>query len=92
MTVKICFSTFLQDEIFEVKQRGQRHIIDEFQRVALLHHQVRFEFYSNDTILFQLEPKNLRQRIVQVFGKNTNEKLNLCKSPTDILKVKRIYF
>ena len=70
----------------------QRHIIDEFQRVALVHHQVRFEFYSNDTILFQLEPTKLRQRIVQVFGKNTNEKLVPVQESTDILNVNGFIF
>ena len=63
----------------------QRHIIDEFQRVALVHHQIRFELFSNDAVLFQLESGNLRQRIVQVFGKNTNEKLVPVQESTDIL-------
>ena len=30
----------------------QRHIIDEFQRVALVHHQIRFELFSNDADSF----------------------------------------
>jgi DNA mismatch repair protein MutL len=70
----------------------QRHIIDEFQRVALVHHQIRFELYSNDAIIFQLEPSNLRQRIVQVFGKNTNEKLVPVKESTDILQLNGFIF
>ena len=70
----------------------QRHIIDEFQRVALVHHQIRFELYSNDAIIFQLEPGNLRQRIVQVFGKNTNEKLVPVKESTDILQLNGFIF
>ena len=65
----------------------QRHIIDEFQRVALVHHQIRFELFSNDAVLFQLESGNLRQRIVQVLGKNTNEKLVPVQESTDILKL-----
>jgi len=70
----------------------QRHIIDEFQRIALVHHQIRFELFSNDTILFQLEPSNLRQRIVQVFGKNTNEKLVPAQESTDILQLDGFIF
>ena len=35
----------------------QKHIIDEFQRVALVHHQIRFEMYNNDTILFHRSEK-----------------------------------
>ena len=70
----------------------QRHIIDEFQRVALVHHQIRFELFSNDTVLFQLEPGNLRQRIVQVFGKKTNEKLVPVQESTDILQLNGFVF
>ena len=70
----------------------QRHIIDEFQRVALVHHQIRFELYNNDAVLFQLEPGNLRQRIVQVFGKNTNEKLVPVQESTDILQLNGFVF
>ena len=70
----------------------QRHIIDEFQRIALVHHQIRFELFSNDAIIFQLEPSNLRQRIVQVFGKNTNEKLVPALESTDILKLDGFIF
>ena len=70
----------------------QRHIIDEFQRVALVHHQIRFELFSNDAVLFQLEPANLRQRIVQVFGKNTNEKLVPVQESTDILQLNGFVF
>lgn len=70
----------------------QRHIIDEFQRIALIHHQIRFELFSNDAILFQLEPSNLRQRVVQVFGKNTNEKLVPAQESTDILQLDGFIF
>jgi DNA mismatch repair protein MutL len=70
----------------------QRHIIDEFQRIALVHHQIRFELFSNDAVLFQLEPGNLRQRIVQVFGKNTNEKLVPVQESTDILQLNGFVF
>ena len=70
----------------------QRHIIDEFQRVALVHHQIRFELFSNDAVLFQLEPGNLRQRIVQVFGKNTDEKLVPVQESTDILQLNGFVF
>jgi DNA mismatch repair protein MutL len=70
----------------------QRHIIDEFQRVALVHHQIRFELFSNEAVLFKLEPVNLRQRIVQVFGKNTNEKLVPVQESTDILQLNGFVF
>ena len=52
-----------------------RHIIDEFQRVALTSPDVAYTFYNNGQILFQLKSSNLKQRIVSIFGANYNERL-----------------
>ena len=52
-----------------------RHITDEFQRVALAHPSVVLEYYNNGSPLFSLPKAEYRKRIVQVFGRRTNEKL-----------------
>ncbi|MCD6090961.1 MAG: DNA mismatch repair endonuclease MutL [Bacteroidales bacterium] len=52
-----------------------RHIIDEFQRVALTSPDVAYTFYNNGQILFQLKTSNLKQRIISVFGANYKERL-----------------
>lgn len=46
-----------------------RHIIDEFQRVALAHEDLEFELFHNDDIIFRLRKASLLQRIVDVFGR-----------------------
>lgn len=46
-----------------------RHIIDEFQRVALAHENLDFELFHNDDIIFRLRKGSLLQRIVDVFGR-----------------------
>lgn len=46
-----------------------RHIIDEFQRVALAHENLDFELFHNDDIVFRLRKGSLLQRIVDVFGR-----------------------
>ncbi|UOE40974.1 DNA mismatch repair endonuclease MutL [Chryseobacterium suipulveris] len=46
-----------------------RHIIDEFQRVALAHEHLDFELFHNDDIIFRLRKSNLLQRIVEIFGR-----------------------
>ncbi len=61
-----------------------RHIIDEFQRVALVHHDIGFSLYHNDNELYVLKASNLRQRIVAILGKKTNEKLVPINEDTDI--------
>lgn len=64
-----------------------RHIIDEFHRVALAHPQIAFSLFSNGGELFNLPSSNLRQRIVNIFGGKTNEKLVPIDEETEILTV-----
>jgi DNA mismatch repair protein MutL len=52
-----------------------RHIIEEFQRVALTSPEVAYAFYNNSQILFQLKTATLKQRIIGIFGVNYNERL-----------------
>jgi DNA mismatch repair protein MutL len=64
-----------------------RHIIDEFQRVALAHPQIYFTFYHNGSEMFNLPPSSLRQRIVAVFSGKTNEKLVPVNEETEIVSI-----
>jgi len=73
---------FLKSDTLET-----RHIIDEFQRVALAHHNIAFSLYHNDHNIYQLSKSNLRQRIVGVFGKKTNERLVPITEETELVKI-----
>ena len=64
-----------------------RHIIDEFERVALAHPDIQFTFVNNSSELFSLPPAPLRQRIVNIFGNKFNEKLVPVEEETPILKL-----
>ena len=64
-----------------------RHIIDEFQRVALIHPEIAFELINNDSEVYNLPKGNFRQRIVSVFGKSFDEKLVPIEEDTDIVGV-----
>src|SRR5699024_1664143 len=66
----------------------KRHIIDEFQRVALAHPQIAFSLHHNGNSLFELPVSNRRQRIVNVFGSKTNEKLVPVEEETELVKIK----
>ena len=46
-----------------------RHIIDEFQRVALAHENIDFELFHNDDIIFRVRKSSILQRIVEIFGR-----------------------
>lgn len=64
-----------------------RHIIDEFHRVAIPNFHIGFYFYHNDELLFQLPPANLKQRLLNIFGKKYNHKLAPLNTHTDFVKV-----
>ncbi|MEK7254668.1 MAG: DNA mismatch repair endonuclease MutL [Bacteroidota bacterium] len=64
-----------------------RHVLDEFQRIALANPDVFFSLHHNATEIFHLPPANLRQRIVGIFGNAFNPKLVPVKEETDILKI-----
>ncbi len=65
-----------------------RHILEEFQRVALVHADIEFSLFNNDKPVFQLTKGNIRQRIVQLFGNQMNEKLLPVESKTELVQVK----
>jgi len=65
----------------------QRHIIDEFHRVALAHPGIAFNFYNNGSELFNLPLAKQRQRIVHIFGSKTNEKLVPVNEETKVVRI-----
>ena len=64
-----------------------RHVIDEFQRVALAHPNIHFTFYHNGSEMYNLPSSSLRQRIVNMFSGKTNEKLVPVKESTEIVTI-----
>ena len=62
-----------------------RHIVDEFQRVAFVHPDIEFSMYHNENEVYRLNDTNLRQRIVAILGKKTNEKLVPVNEETEVL-------
>lgn len=65
-----------------------RHIIDEFQRVALAYPAVFFSLHHDGTEIFNLPKGNLKQRIVHLFGNNYNERLVPVEEETTIINLK----
>jgi DNA mismatch repair protein MutL len=74
---------FLKSNPVEMK-----HLVEEFQRVALSYPEIGFSFHQNDMELFNLSPGKLSQRIVGIFGKNYQTQLVSCKEDTPHLNVK----
>ena len=51
------------------------HIEEEFYRVALIHHDITFQYYNDGKLVLLLPASNMRQRIVNIFGQHFNDKL-----------------
>ncbi|MFN8350554.1 MAG: hypothetical protein U0U25_03725 [Flavobacteriales bacterium] len=77
---------FLKSDTVELK-----HVIDEFQRVALAHPAIAFQLLHNDAELMHLPAmpagspplSGLRQRVVHVFGRKYDERLVPVEEATD---------
>jgi DNA mismatch repair protein MutL len=65
-----------------------RHIVDEFQRLALAHPRIFFTLHSDDNELFHLPGESLKQRIVHIFGNSYNQRLVPVEEETTIINLK----
>lgn len=63
------------------------NILAEFERIALVHPEVAFYLYSNDSELFNLPAMPLRQRIMAVFGKKLNQQLLSVEVDTTLVRI-----
>lgn len=64
-----------------------RHIIDEFQRIAIANPDVHFSLHHNNQEIFHLPAANLRQRVTAVLGGTSNKKLVPVAEDTDVLRL-----
>lgn len=64
-----------------------RHILDEFIRVALIHPEISLVLTLNDKEEYHLTKGNFKQRIIALFGKNYNDKLVPVEETTDIVHI-----
>lgn len=73
---------FLKSDSVELK-----HVIAEFQRVALAYPEVAFSLSHNGSELYRLPASGLKQRIIGLFGKNINQHLVDCSTQTSIVNI-----
>jgi len=64
-----------------------RHIVDEFQRVALANSEVAMSLYQNDMEVYQLSGGKLSKRVVGIFGKKYQDQMASCEEETDVMRV-----
>ncbi|HEX5171988.1 MAG TPA: DNA mismatch repair endonuclease MutL [Cyclobacteriaceae bacterium] len=73
---------FLKSNAVEVK-----HIVDEFQHIALSYPEIGFSFINGDDMEYDLPPGKLSQRIVNIFGKSYQGLLAPCKEETAMVQI-----
>lgn len=73
---------FLKSNQVELK-----HIQDEFLRVALAHEHINFRLFHNDSEVYILKDSNLKQRIVQIFGRKIESNLVPITEETEVVKI-----
>lgn len=64
-----------------------RHILEEFQRIALAHPQIKFTVSNNNIETYHLPAGNLRKRIVGVFGNNYSERMVVLEESTPVINI-----
>ena len=63
------------------------HIEEVFKRIAIVHFDIAFSFYSNGRMLYALKEGNMAQRIANIFGNHYNERLYRIDENSDIANI-----
>ena len=81
------FNVPARRKFLKVTTTELKHAINEIQRIAIPNPEIKFLFYHNNTILYDLSKTNLRKRIADVFGKGINQSLVPVNEDTSIVKI-----
>lgn len=63
------------------------NILAAFERIALVYPNIAFTMHSNQVELFSLPASNRRQRIIDIFGRKTNQELLPLNVDTTLCKI-----
>jgi DNA mismatch repair protein MutL len=74
--------SFLKSNAIETK-----HIIEEFQHIALVRPDVAFSLYQDEQETYHLPAAKLSQRIIQLLGESYKKQLIPCQEHTDVLQI-----
>lgn len=64
-----------------------RHIVTEYQRVALCNPDIAFALYDGEALLSKLQPGTLKQRIIGVVGQKIAKELLEVRAETSIVRI-----
>ncbi|MBN1415826.1 MAG: DNA mismatch repair endonuclease MutL [Bacteroidales bacterium] len=87
MVRNLYFNTPARRKFLKSNNAELKHIIHEFQRIALANTQVDFSLTHNETEIYTLPAANLKQRIVHLFGKSINQSLTSIDVSTTLIQI-----
>ena len=64
-----------------------KHIIEQFSRIALANPKIYFSLEIDNNKIYRLESSKFRQRIINIIGSKTNEKLVPVEENTNLVKI-----
>ena len=73
---------FLKKDTTEFK-----HILDEIQRIAIIHTDINFKLIHNNQEIYNLPTGHLQQRLKNIFGKNISKELVPIYSDSPLIKI-----
>jgi DNA mismatch repair protein MutL len=73
---------FLKSKLTEV-----RHISDTLIRFALSNPEIRFTYYNEDLMIFDVKPTGVKERIAALLGSSSNEGYMLVEYENELMKI-----
>ena len=87
MVKNLFFNTPARRNFLKSNPVEMRHIIDDFQRVALANPGIFFTLHHDEQEVYHLPATTLKQRIVHLLGNNYNQRLVPVEEDTTIIKL-----
>ena len=81
------FNVPARRKFLKSNQTELSNIMQEFERVALVHENIAFSLTHNGSIVLSLPKSPLRQRIINIFGKKLNEQLLSVDVETSLVRL-----
>lgn len=81
------FNVPARRKFLKSNQTELSNILQEFERVALVHEDIAFSLTHNGSLVLSLPKSTRRQRIVNIFGKKLNEQLLSVEVETSLVRL-----
>lgn len=88
MVKNLFFNIPARRRFLKSNQTEFNNIVNEFEKIALAHPEVKFTLHNNDSMVYNLPAGSRLQRIADMFGKRMNQQLLHIEVNTTIVSIK----